>query len=270
MSFYSTFSKLAIAGGAMLAISGCGGREKVAIAAKDAELRQQKELIAQERADKDKLSEMNKQLADQNDEMAKRNAEIAQRNAAQTEALTKQVADLEAIMKQMDKNMTEMKPGQKGLDENQSSMWSKGADGSIRITVASSVLFDSGQADLKSSSHTMLKNVSGTIKQRFPNNYIRVEGHTDSTPVVRNKDKFKDNMDLSISRSRAVYDFMIKSGGIAASKMYTAGYGEHQPVVHPEKTAADRSKNRRVEIVIMPDNVKVQKEYMAASAAPKK
>jgi len=122
---------------------------------------------------------------------------------------------------------------------------------------------------LKTSSHDMLKKVSNTIKSKWPNNYIRIEGHTDKVPVVQNKDKFKDNMALSISRSRAVYDYMIKDGGIAANRMYTAGYGEHQPLVNPEKTAADRAKNRRVEIVIMPQNVKVQKEY-ATAAAPKK
>ena len=93
---------------------------------------------------------------------------------------------------------------------------------------------------------------------------------TDSTPVVRNKDKFKDNMELSIARSRAVYDFMMREGGISANKMYTAGYGEYSPIIHPEKTASDRAKNRRVEISILPTNVKIEKEKMAEASQIKK
>jgi chemotaxis protein MotB len=131
------------------------------------------------------------------------------------------------------------------------------------------VLFDSGKADLKSSAAPTLKDICSTIKQRYPNNFIRVEGHTDSTPVVRNKDKFKDNMELSIVRSRAVYDFMIHSGGIAANKMYTAGYGEFQPIVRPERTASDRAQNRRVEIVIMPTDVRIEKQKMTEASSPK-
>jgi flagellar motor protein MotB len=85
--------------------------------------------------------------------------------------------------------------------------------------------------------------------------------------VVHNKAKYPDNMALSVARARAVYDFMIKDGGIAAAKMYMAGYGEFQPLVHPEKSATDRAKNRRVEIVIMPSTVSVQKEQLASSKA---
>ncbi|HYG75307.1 MAG TPA: OmpA family protein [Planctomycetota bacterium] len=262
MSWYGTVSKVVLSAGVILLCAGCSGRKEVAIAAKDAEIKNQRDLIEQERAEKAKLHDANEQLAKQNEQLAERNAKAAADNAAQVAAMNQRLSDLSAIMAEMDKKMVQVKPGQ-GVPENADSAWSRGSDGSIRITVASTVLFDSGAADLKSSAHPMLSNVCKTIKARFPNNYIRVEGHTDSTPVVRNKHKFADNMALSIARSRAVYDFMIKSGGITASKMYTAGYGEFQPLVHPEKTAADRSKNRRVEIVIMPDTVKITKEPLA-------
>ena len=46
--------------------------------------------------------------------------------------------------------------------------------------------------------------------------------------------------------------------------MYTAGYGDSQKVVNPEKTAADRAANRRVDIVILP-NVKVDKQRLASN-----
>jgi flagellar motor protein MotB len=258
MSWYATVSKFALAAGVVLLSAGCSGRKDVAIAAKDAELRKQEELIAQERADKEKYAEMNKALADQNTKLAEDNGALAAKTLASQQAMQSKMSDLEAALKDLKLQKVASNDG-----VTDGGGYVKRADGSISIIVANTVLFESGKADLKTSAHPMLSNVCKTLKSKFPNNFIRVEGHTDATPVVHNKAKFPDNMALSIARSRAVYDYMIKDGGIAASKMYTAGYGEFQPLVHPEKTAADRSKNRRVEIVIMPENVKVTKERLA-------
>jgi chemotaxis protein MotB len=158
--------------------------------------------------------------------------------------------------------MAVVKQGE-GVPDGAGTALRKNDDGTIHILVASTTLFDSGKADLKSSSHSMLQKVCKTIRANYPHNCIRVEGHTDSTPVVHNKAKYPDNMALSVARARAVYDFMIKDGGMTANKMYMAGYGEFQPIKHPEKTASDRATNRRVEIVIMPESVKVQKEQLA-------
>jgi len=262
MSGYGTVLKVMLSAGVVLFCAGCSGRKEVAIAAKDAEIRNQRDLIEQERAEKDKLHSANEALAKQNEEMATRNAEIARNNAAQVAAMNQKLTDMDALLKELNTKGTVVKSGQ-GVKDGDDLSLDRRDDGTIHITVASTVLFDSGAADLKSSASPMLSKVCQTLKTRFPGNYIRVEGHTDATPVVRNKNKFADNMALSIARSRAVYDFMIKSGGITASKMYTAGYGQFQPLVHPERTAADRSKNRRVEIVIMPDTVKIQKDQLS-------
>jgi len=268
MSFTGIFTKTALAAGVMIAMTGCGGREKVAIAAKDDTIRRQEELLAKERANQEELHRANAALAAQNDQLAVQNAEATKQNAAQVAALRAQMDEMNQLVKGL--GSVAAKPGQKALDDGQPSMVTRGEDGSLKIIVASSVLFESGQANLKSSANPTLKNICSAIKSRYPANYLRIEGHTDSTPVVRNKDKFKDNMELSIARSRAVYDFMMREGGISANKMYTAGYGEYSPIIHPEKTASDRAKNRRVEISILPTNVKIEKEKMAEASQIKK
>jgi len=263
MSRFATVVKVALAAGALLLAAGCGEREKVAAAAKDDTIRRLETVSAQERADKDQLAKTNDALADQNKQLAEKNAQIALQTNAQVAAMNQKVDGLEQLIKEL-----KVQPrAADGLKEGQD-MGIGTRNGAIVLTVAGSALFDSGKADLKSSAHSMLLNVSKTVKARFPGNCVRVEGHTDSTPVVHNKAKYPDNMALSIARARAVYDFMIKDGGIAAAKMYMAGYGEYQPLVHPEKSAADRAKNRRVEIVIMPTSVSVQKEQLASSAKP--
>lgn len=259
MSRFATVTKVALAVGVVLLAAGCSGRKEVAIAAKDDTIKRQEDMLAKERADKDSLAKANEALAAQNDQLAKENGKIAAQTDARVVALQQKLDGMEVLMKEL-----KVQPrASDGLAADQTMGLSRRGDGAIVLTVASTALFDSGKADLKSSAHSMLANACKTVKAKFPSNCIRVEGHTDSTPVVHNKARYPDNMALSIARARAVYDFMIKDGGISASKMYMAGYGEFQPLVHPEKTAADRAKNRRVEIVIMPDTVKVQKEQLA-------
>jgi chemotaxis protein MotB len=264
MSWYATVSKFTLAASVVLLSAGCDGRKQVALSAKDDTIRRQEEMIAQERAAKEDAAKMNQQLADQNTQLAEKNALIAKQSAEeqarQNAAMTAKMSGLESMVKDLNDKLAHQGSGVDRVVQS---------DRGIVITVAGTALFDAGKADLKTSSHATLSNICKTIKKQFPNNYLRIEGHTDSTPIVHAKSKFADNMALSIARSRAVYEYMAKDGGIAANKMYTAGYGEFQPLVHPEKTVADRAKNRRVEIVIMPDTVKVTKERLAeAKPAP--
>ena len=266
MSLYASVSKFVVATGAVLLCAGCTSNKDVAIAAKDNTIRNQDALIAQEKADNDKLHADNQQLGAQNNQLADSNVKA-----------TQQVAAAEA---QNAQTLAEIQRKQAELDAKQDAQWkalndkwkdgtgsvASGKDGSIHLTVAGSALFDSGKAELKGSADSVLKEVAHMIKTKYPHNFIRIEGHTDGTPIVHSKEKFKDNMELSMARARSVYEYMAKEGGIAGSKMYTAGYGEHQPLVHPEKTAADRAKNRRVEIVIMPENVKVEKDQVAQAS----
>ena len=273
MAWYATAAKVTLAAGALLLSSGCGERQKMAISYKDEEIRQQKDLIAAEQArvaqaqrEKDETAAMNAKLADQNKELALTNGAMAAKNASETAQLRQQIGDLDAKLTGMNGQLTKLNtPSQHNGTDNS---YVRGADGSIRIIVANTTLFDSGKADLKNTSHTMLADVAKTLRTKFPNNYVRIEGHTDSTPVVHNKAQYKDNMALSIARSRAVYDQLIKDG-IPAQRLYTAGYGASQPLV-PEKTVADRTKNRRVEIVIMPTDVKIEKSPLAAANLPVK
>jgi chemotaxis protein MotB len=262
MSFYASVSKFLVATGAVFLCAGCTGRKEVALAAKDDTIRKQESLIAQERADNDKLHDANKQLADQNNQLAEGNAKATQQLAAQEAANAQALADMKQKQAEQDALLRAL--NDKWKDGTGTVV--RGENGAIHLTVAGSALFDSGKAELKGSAGSVLKEVCHIIKTKYPKNYIRIEGHTDSTPVVHSKEKFKDNMELSMARARSVYEYMVKDG-IAGAKMYTAGYGEHQPLVHPEKTAADRAKNRRVEIVIMPENVKVEKDQLAQASA---
>lgn len=80
---------------------------------------------------------------------------------------------------------------------------------------------------------------------RYPDTYITVEGHTDSTGTT------EYNQKLSERRADAVRDMLIR-GGVPASRISIMGYGESDPVAD-NSTPEGRQSNRRVQLEIRPD-----------------
>lgn len=85
-----------------------------------------------------------------------------------------------------------------------------------------------------------------------PNYRIIVEGHTDNIPVRLPSIYFKDNMGLSIYRAKKIADILVQYG-IPREKISVIGYGETRPVANND-TASGRTKNRRVDVKIIPNN----------------
>ncbi len=115
----------------------------------------------------------------------------------------------------------------------------------IRLTFSSPVLFDSGSADLKDSARSALEHVSKTLMK--VENQISVEGHTDSSRMLGKK--FSSNRELSLTRSFAVLNFLMKEG-VPPERLTAFGYGEFRPVA-PNDTEENRARNRRIEIIMM-------------------
>ncbi|MCE1117020.1 MULTISPECIES: OmpA family protein [Pseudomonas] len=110
------------------------------------------------------------------------------------------------------------------------------------------VLFDTGQAELKSSaSRTVLKLVQ--FLQLNPRRVVRIEGYTDSTGMP------DDNLKLSRDRAQSVADMLVDLG-IDEKRIEVEGYGDQYPV---EANASERGRaqNRRVEIVFSDDKGKL-------------
>lgn len=247
------------AGAVLLLAGGCGGpsRAERAMAEKDAMIRkyEQEKVTAEQREkalqEQNALALKQNQLqAEQLGEMGRRTAQVVASTDAKMDALRSQIAELEGKI-----------GAQKG---GQVEVVRSDQIGTITIRVANTVLFDVGKADLKTTAHETLDKVAASLKTQYAEHFIRVEGHTDSTPVVVNKARYTDNMALSQARAKAVFDYLVQHAKLPANRMYTAGYGCSQPVVWPEKTVADRGKNRRVDIVILP-NIKVEKENLVTS-----
>ncbi len=115
----------------------------------------------------------------------------------------------------------------------------------IVISMVGGVLFDPGDAQLKPEGKKLLDELVPLIKQLgYP---IRIEGHTDNTPVVGGK--YKSNWELSVARAISVLRYFI-SKGLDPKKMSVAGYGPYKPL-YPNDTPEHRARNRRVDIVIL-------------------
>lgn len=116
------------------------------------------------------------------------------------------------------------------------------------IEVPEAGSFDIGQADLTPEAAGMLSRVA-TMLAALPN-AVRVEGHSDPTPI--RTARFASNWDLSTARATRVVEFLITTSGLAPARLSAAGYGEFRPRTGND-TAAGRTRNRRVDLVLLND-----------------
>jgi chemotaxis protein MotB len=108
------------------------------------------------------------------------------------------------------------------------------------------VLFDSGAADLKPQALPVLAQVAGLLRSKSTQP-IMVEGHTDPVPI--HGSVFPTNWELSTARASRVVRSLI-AGGVPAGRLSAAGYAALHPI-GTNATDAGRSRNRRVEIVLL-------------------
>jgi chemotaxis protein MotB len=119
----------------------------------------------------------------------------------------------------------------------------------VRIRLESSQLFAPGRAELKPEVNPTLDRIAQTLKSDYSGQLVGIEGYTDSDPIT--KSKWKNNHELSVARSVAVFD-ALKRRGVPESQLYVAGYGPNHPLAS-SSSKQSKSQNRRVEIVVYPE-----------------
>jgi chemotaxis protein MotB len=113
----------------------------------------------------------------------------------------------------------------------------------IRLSAAR--FFDPSHAAIRPEVLPILDAIASELVQL--NNHIRIEGHTDDTPV--NSSRYRDNWDLSSSRAAAVASYIQRAYRLDGKMLSAAGYGSTRPL-EPNDSAAHREANRRVELAI--------------------
>lgn len=115
------------------------------------------------------------------------------------------------------------------------------ADNRLKIAIPSDVSFDVGRADIKPNFRTVLDTFATSLVNN-PRSNVTIIGHTDSSgsDAVNNP--------LSLNRAASVRDYL-STRGVASSRVAIEGHGSREPLVAND-TAANRAKNRRVEIFV--------------------
>lgn len=121
--------------------------------------------------------------------------------------------------------------------------------GRMVIELPAGILFDSGRAELKPEGQQVLRQVASVLTQIRDRDFL-VAGHTDNQRISRGG-RYEDNWDLSTARATTVVRFLAQNQ-VPAERLGAAGYAEFQPA-RPNDTDENRSLNRRVEIILMPN-----------------
>ena len=114
----------------------------------------------------------------------------------------------------------------------------------ITFDEQSGVYFATEKYNINDKSKTTLNKLASVFSE-YPDTNILVVGHTDNT----GNDAY--NMTLSKNRAQAVTNYLVGKG-LSSGRFTTLWYGEEQPK-YDNNTADGRSKNRRVNIAILPN-----------------
>lgn len=121
----------------------------------------------------------------------------------------------------------------------------------VAITLNDLFLFDLGKADLKAASFPILQKLASL----FPtlNSKVSIEGHTDNLPLATGS-PFKDNWGLSFARSLSVLRYFSDTAKLDNNKFIATAYADTMPKA-ANTNDENRSKNRRVEIIVLRDGL---------------
>jgi len=114
----------------------------------------------------------------------------------------------------------------------------------LYVALPSAILFDVDKAEIKPTAKDSIAKAAEVLV-KYPDTYITVEGHTDSTGSTEHNQK------LSERRADAVRDQLLRDG-VPASRVTVKGYGESAPIAD-NSTPEGRQSNRRVQLEIRPN-----------------
>jgi outer membrane protein OmpA-like peptidoglycan-associated protein len=138
----------------------------------------------------------------------------------------------------------------KAIEEIKSAKIEKVNNGEgLKVTFDAGILFSTGSSMLNISSQEALTKFAETLQSNAETN-VTISGHTD------NSGSDKINQPLSEKRAESVANFLV-SKGVNRSRMTTVGNGSNQPVAD-NSTMDGKAKNRRVEIVIVPNQTMIK------------
>jgi chemotaxis protein MotB len=120
--------------------------------------------------------------------------------------------------------------------------------GVVFISLSDKMLYNSGKYTLSSAAAGTLDKIAKILND-YKDYDVLVQGNTDNVPIAT--PTITDNWDLSCLRATSVARYLQNNLNINPSRITAGGRSEYQPKVSND-TPANRSINRRTEIIVMP------------------
>lgn len=114
------------------------------------------------------------------------------------------------------------------------------------VSLSNAILFEPGSAEIMKEYENAMMSIAGIINSI--DNYIRIEGHTDSIPS--GSILYPSNWELSTARAISVVRLFVNKGGASPENFLAVGYGEYRPIAD-NGSEEGRAKNRRIDIIIL-------------------
>jgi len=118
----------------------------------------------------------------------------------------------------------------------------------LLLTFDDQYLFTSGSAQLNRNSQRLLDKIGVLIYEKFVMHCIRVEGHTDSSPIASSK--YPSNWELSSARACTIIRYLVGRFRFSPAVFTAVGYADTRPA-KASKGKVEPRKNRRVEMLIL-------------------
>ena len=169
----------------------------------------------------------------------------------QLEARSKRVEELETIIAAKDASMRALKDAiSKALtDFEGKGLTVEQRNGKVYVSMENKLLFESGSWAVGSQGRRAVQQL-GTVLADNPDISILIEGHTDNVPY-KGSGQLSGNWDLSTKRATAIVDILRENPSINPENLTAAGRGEYAPIASND-TPEGRAKNRRIEVVLTP------------------
>jgi chemotaxis protein MotB len=120
----------------------------------------------------------------------------------------------------------------------------------VKINIDDNLLFGDSSFRVGSDADDILSRIAEVVKSE-PSLEVLVEGHTDSRTLK--KDSYiVDNWDLSARRSAAIVRRLETKFDVPSEQLIVAGRSSYDPIA-PNDSKENMAKNRRTQIVIMPN-----------------
>lgn len=201
---------------------------------------------------KAKLSEKEQKIKELENELKSKNAQITEIKT-EISGLSKEKS---LAIEEKDKAVAELKKTYTNLVDELKDEIKKGEIAvtqlrdKLSLSMVDKILFDSGSADVKKDGKKVLDRVA-EILRKVTDKQIRIEGHTDNVKIgPRIAMKFPTNWELSNARATNVVKYL-QEKGVDPKFLSPAGYAEYKPI-ESNDTEEGKSKNRRIEIVLIP------------------